>query len=263
VNVGDGNPATNVLDGPAASDEVAMPFLKKAGPGRPHDAPRRVHVGVLPDRPVRLVPRRGPRAVRPLFTVPEGNAQTLAPATRGATRFDPGKNTFGLYSTYPIEPHGSVFSDDAANTWDTSETDNQHKVRFYPFKKPYGRVVPNTYVVAMEQAFNSDFQDAVLVIENVVPYDAVFAPGNLTAVPSSAPTAVTLSWTDNSDNESGFVVERSRRKNGTYETIATVPAGTTLFEDQQVAEGTRYYYRVRAITAKGHTAISNRAVANT
>ena len=263
VNVGDRNPATSALDGPASSEEVAMPFLKKAGPG-----PVRMTLLAAftwessPIAQFGWYRARGPRAARPLFTVPEGNAQTLAPATRGTTRFDPGKNTFGLYSTWPIEPHGSAFSDDAANTWDTSETDKQHKMRFYPFKKPYGRVVPNTYVVATEQAFNSDFQDAVLVIENVVPYDAVFAPTNLVAT-AAAPNLVTLAWTDNSDNESSFIVERSRKKNGTYEAIGTVAANTTVFDDRQVADDTRYYYRVRAVTAKGAAATSLRAVANT
>lgn len=262
VSVGDANPATSLLDGPAASEEVAMPFLKKAGPG-----PVRLTLLAAfswdwsPVAEFGWYRAKGPRAPQPLFTAPAGNAQTLTPHVTGTTRFDPGSRTFALYSNWPIETHGTVFSDDAANTWDTTD-DNQHKMRFYPFKKSYGRVVPNTYVVAMEEAFNSDFQDAVLVIENVVPYDAVFAPTDLVATPTS-PSSIHLSWIDNSDNETSFVIERSRKKNGTYSIVATLPAGTTVFDDTQLADDTRYYYRVRAVSAKGLAATSNRAVAHT
>jgi hypothetical protein len=260
VSVGDKTPDTSALDGKAASEEVAMPFLKKAGPG-----PVRMTLlaafswDYSPVAQFGWFRAKGPRTLRPIFTAPAGNAQTLNPAVTGTTRFDPGAVTFGLFSTWPIEPHGPVFSDDASNTWDKSP-DNQHKIRFYPYRKSYGRTVPNTYVVAMEEAANSDFQDAVLVIENVVPYDAVFAPSNLVATPSAA-RSITLAWTDNSDNETSFVVERSRKKNGTYSVVATLAPGTTRFTDTSLADNTRYYYRVRAVTAKGLSATSNRAVA--
>jgi hypothetical protein len=61
-----------------------------------------------------------------------------------------------------------VYSQDALNTWDRT-VEQGHKVRFYPYRTPAGEPVANAYVVAMEQAFNGDFQDAVLIIENVAP----------------------------------------------------------------------------------------------
>jgi len=156
---------------------------------------------------------------------------------------------------------GSVFTQDALNTWDTT-TDNKHKVRFYPYRKASGKTVPNTYVMAVEQAFNSDFQDAVLLVENVLPYNAVTAPINLVAAPASS-TSIHLSWTDNNDYESSYVIERSRSKNGTFSVVGTTAAGMTVFNDTNLPSNTLYYYRIRAANATGQSAPSMRAAART
>lgn len=262
INVGDTNPATSVLDGPGPSDEVAMPLLKKAGPGN-------VRLTLLAAFTWEFSPvadfgwyrAKGPVTERPLFTAPAGNSQTINPHVTGVTTFDPGTVNFGLYSHWPIESHGDVYSEDYLNTWDTS-ADNEHKVRFYPFKKSYGRVVPNTYVVVMEEGTNSDFQDAVMVIENVTPYTTIFAPTNL-AVTAVAPTSISLSWDDNSDNEANFVIERSSKKSGTYSVIGTVPANTKVFTDTNLAPGTTYFYYVHATNGAASSDLSNRAAATT
>jgi len=262
INVGDGNPATSLLDGPGASDEIAMPLLKKAGPGS-------VRLTLLAAFTWEFSPvadfgwyrAKGPVTERGLFTAPAGNSQTVNPHVAGVTTFDPGTVNFGLYSHWPIENHGDVYSEDYLNTWDTS-ADNHHKVRFYPYKKSYGKVVPNTYVVVMEEGTNSDFQDAVLVIENVTPYNTIFAPTNL-AVTAVAPTSISLSWLDNSDNESNFVIERSSKKSGTYSVIGTVPANTKVFTDTNLTPGTLYYYHVRGTSGATTSDISNRAAATT
>ena len=262
INVGDQNPATSKLDGSGPSDEVVMTILKKAGAGS-------VKMTLLSAFSWEFSPvadfgwyrAKGPVSRRPLFTAPAGNSQTVTPSVKGVTSFDPGSVSFGLYSHWPIESHGDVFSDDGLNTWDSS-TDHQHKVRFYPFKKSYGKVVPNTYIVVMEEGLNSDFQDAVLVIENVIPSTTVFAPTNL-AVTAVTKTSVSLSWGDNSDNEGNFVIERSGKKSGTYSVIGTVGANVKVFNDTSVAAGTQYYYYVRAVNGSVSSGFSNRAVGTT
>jgi hypothetical protein len=198
---------------------------------------------------------------RELFTLPAGQAQRLSPEVKGVVSFDPKDWNFGLYSSWLIEPHGDSFSQDGLNTWDRS-ADNGHKVRFYPYRTPSGKTLANTYVVAMEEAFNSDFEDAVMIIQNVQPFDALSAPANLAARAASA-SAIDLSWTDRSNNESGFVIERSLKKNGTYSVIGTAGAGVTVFRDTGVAANTRYYYHVRAVNSVKTSAASNRAVART
>jgi len=69
------------------------------------------------------------------------------------------------------------------------------------------------------------------------------APTNLTAT-ATACQEITLHWTDNSNNETGFKIERSN--NGVnFSQIATVPANTTTYVNHLPSPGLRYY-RVRA-----------------
>ena len=57
---------------------------------------------------------------------------------------------------------------------------------------------------------------------------------------------VQLSWTDNSNNEDSFWVERSTNAQTGFEVIAIVPANTTSYLDAEISHGTTYYYRVHA-----------------
>jgi hypothetical protein len=85
------------------------------------------------------------------------------------------------------------------------------------------------------------------------------APSGLAAVARPDTAAVDLSWADNSANESGYRIERST-DNVTFAEIGTTAANATSFSDSAVAQGTRYYYRVRAYNAvafSGYTAAAN------
>ena len=57
---------------------------------------------------------------------------------------------------------------------------------------------------------------------------------------------VVISWTDASDNELGFEVERKQGVGGTWEVINVVDADTTTFEDLELNPETTYLYRVTA-----------------
>jgi hypothetical protein len=69
------------------------------------------------------------------------------------------------------------------------------------------------------------------------------APSNLSA--SVSGSNVSLSWTDNANNETGYEIERSNSSSGGYSTLASLGANTTSYSDNGLADGT-YYYRVRA-----------------
>ena len=81
------------------------------------------------------------------------------------------------------------------------------------------------------------------------------APSSLTASAASS-TSVTLRWTDNSSNESGFKVERSS-DGVTFAEIATLGAGTTSYSDSGLTARTSYYYRVRAYNSNANSGFSN------
>jgi hypothetical protein len=67
-----------------------------------------------------------------------------------------------------------------------------------------------------------------------------------------------LAWTDNSDDETSFRIER-RRGTARFTEIASVGAGVTTFEDSGLEAGVAYDYRVRARNAAGNSAFSNLA----
>jgi hypothetical protein len=100
--------------------------------------------------------------------------------------------------------------------------------------------------------------------KQVVPKSQLFsgaapaAPGNLTATPASA-TQVNLAWKDNSNNESGFLIERKTGAGGTYAQVAQVGPNETTYMDTALAAATTYVYRVRAANFGSNSAYSNEA----
>ena len=78
------------------------------------------------------------------------------------------------------------------------------------------------------------------------------APSNLsTAVVSSS--KISLSWTDNSTNESGFKIER-KISSGVYSPLATTAANVTTYSDSSVTANTTYTYRVYSFNSAGASA---------
>jgi titin len=72
------------------------------------------------------------------------------------------------------------------------------------------------------------------------------------------PNRIAVTWLDNSDNETGFVVERGRGFGcTTFTEIARVDAGVSTFDDGRVVRGSASCYRVRAVNAAGASAFSN------
>lgn len=78
------------------------------------------------------------------------------------------------------------------------------------------------------------------------------APSALTMVATSSLTAAALSWTDNSSDETGFLVERST-DDVSFGLIGSTTANVRNYTDAGLATGT-YYYRVRAVNAAGYSA---------
>jgi Domain of unknown function (DUF1929)/Kelch motif len=86
------------------------------------------------------------------------------------------------------------------------------------------------------------------------------APTNLAAHPIGKSGRVNLSWRDNSRNETGFQVERSRDGSG-FAAITTTAANVTKYRDSPGTKRQRYYYRVCAKSKAGLSAYSNVAIA--
>jgi hypothetical protein len=74
---------------------------------------------------------------------------------------------------------------------------------------------------------------------------------------------INLSWTDNSSNETGFIVARSSVTGGPYTDIQTVGAGVTVYSNTGLNASTPYFYVVRATNSGGNSANSAQATATT
>ena len=84
----------------------------------------------------------------------------------------------------------------------------------------------------------------------------------MTATAVSA-SQINLTWTDNSDNEDGFRIERKKGSGGIWSQITTVSAGITAYSNTGLSRRSTYYYRVRAYNSGGNSNYSNQATAKT
>lgn len=76
------------------------------------------------------------------------------------------------------------------------------------------------------------------------------APTGLSATPISS-TEIQLTWTDTSNTESGFEVERATN-GGSFETLTTtLPAGSEGYDDGTIDTSVHYEYRVRSFNTFG------------
>jgi titin len=80
------------------------------------------------------------------------------------------------------------------------------------------------------------------------------APSNL--VGSAAATQINLQWTDNSNNETGFIIERST-DGITFTVIFTTDSNVTRYSNDGLTANTFYHYRVRAYNGARTSANSN------
>jgi hypothetical protein len=173
----------------AGTDEVAGQLFTKAGAGNVTmvEVARFSPMGPMPfgwypmGSPtthnmagiMETIPSDGPNAKgQTLGQNSHGARMVLSPVT-GTQSFDPGAMTFGLW----------VYSDQATQMYDSGGTATNgdydysqdapnspagtHRTKVYPLKDATGALVANTYLVAVEEAGNGDYQDYVFVLSNV------------------------------------------------------------------------------------------------
>src|SRR4029450_6618698 len=89
------------------------------------------------------------------------------------------------------------------------------------------------------------------------------ALSSLTATAASG-TQINLAWTDNSNNEDGFRVERCQGAGcSNFTEIATVGPNVVSYQNTGLTAGTTYQYQVRAYNTAGNSAYSNTGSATT
>jgi len=81
------------------------------------------------------------------------------------------------------------------------------------------------------------------------PIVIVAAPSNLTGsavVANKKSAKVTLNWSDNSSNETGFLVQRAYDANFTSGVVNATVAGNVTTFTQTTSRGVTYFYRIHA-----------------
>lgn len=111
------------------------------------------------------------------------------------------------------------------------------------------------YVVSASNAVGESGNSNQATATPTAPPTAPAAPGNLAATAPSK-SQVNLTWSDNSDNEAGFYIERST-DGVKFSQIASVGANIRSYANTGVGPNKTYYYRVRAYNAAGTSPYSN------
>ncbi|MBI3188773.1 MAG: fibronectin type III domain-containing protein [Gammaproteobacteria bacterium] len=88
------------------------------------------------------------------------------------------------------------------------------------------------------------------------------APTGL-SVTSYTSSSISLSWSDNSNNESSFLIERAIGSPNNFSQIGNVTTNVTSYTDMNLNASTTYYYQVRASNAYGNSAYSGMVQATT
>jgi hypothetical protein len=161
------------------TDEIAAPLFKKAQSG---------------NVTLSAVARFSPKGPMPYGWYPAGNSTTrnkvaemaslpdaqtsdkarmVLPPVAGATSFDPGTASFGVWvytdqSSQKYDSGGTASNGDYAYSEDGPNAPaNVHRFKVYPLKNAAGVTVAGSYLLAVEEAGNGDYQDYVFVLSNV------------------------------------------------------------------------------------------------
>jgi hypothetical protein len=94
-------------------------------------------------------------------------------AAGSTTTFDPGSGSFGIWinsdqQTQQFNEGGTKSNGDYDYSQDALNSPaNVHRVKTFPLADSTGTAIPQSYLVAVEEASNGDYQDYVFVLSNV------------------------------------------------------------------------------------------------
>lgn len=171
----------------------------------------------------------------------------FAPTAAGTLSASGGAVTLGNFSS---DATGRIWTSTLSRTIDPGETVT------WSYSKANGimdEVTGNTLVTRADIVGAAVTNNSGGEVE-----DPPTAPSGLSATATSS-SSISLTWTDNSDNETGFEMERSANGSTGWSQIATPAANATSASDTGLSASTAYYYRIRAVNASGNSAYSSTA----
>ena len=172
----------------------------------------------------------------------------------------------------PSNLNGSATSSTSVNLFWTDKSDNESSFDIYQAASPGGSStlaqtvsanVTSAAIDGLSPATTYEFKvtavnsagpsvdSNILEITTPVAIDPPNAPSAL-KVGSATSSSLTLNWTKNSDNETGFRIYRSSSEDGTYGQIAEPSA--TSYTNTGLSASTTYWYKVEAYNDAGPSA---------
>ena len=108
---------------------------------------------------------------------------------------------------------------------------------------------------SFNSAGSSSYSDTAIIATDPAPEPIPSAPSGLNAT-AAGTDSISLTWTDNSNNESGFTLQRSPNGSSGWANIANLAANVKSYLNTGLQAGTAYYYRVSAFNDSGQSAYS-------
>jgi PKD repeat protein len=185
-----------------------------------------------------------------LFVIPPSGAPSNQPPVARATA-TPGSGTAPLTVAFDgrasSDPDGSI----ASYAWTFGDGGSAAGATTSHTYQSAGTYSARLTVTDNQGATNSTTVSILVTSGPTLPA----APSNLSASVGSG-RVVTLNWSDNASNETGFYVERAvKAKNLQFSRIATVGAGVKTYTRTETAD--TWVYRVQAFNGVGTSAYSN------
>jgi hypothetical protein len=180
----------------------------------------------------------------PVWTSESPFTAPIAPSTLNETRFELERSTAGSSGPFSLIATLSPTTTSYNNTGLTSLTEYWYRIR------------------AANPGGNSAYSN---VANDTTPSSETppVAPSGLLAS-ANYWHQVSLGWTDNSNNETSFNIERSTAgRNGPFSLIGTVGAGTQAYINTGLIEQTEYCYRVYAANGAGNSSYTDTVCATT
>jgi hypothetical protein len=148
---------------------------------------------------------------------------------------------------------------------------SESAVQFYSYTGELGSFILNLSGIS-STLYMAGVQESTLNQKSVV-ISGLSAQNFLATSPPEGPSSlittaisdsqINLKWTDNADNENGFILERKIGTSGTYVQIATLAANVNTYDDTGLNPSTTYDYQLKAYNSLGESAYSNEASATT
>ena len=128
-------------------------------------------------------------------------------------------------------------------------TDFQYQIASFDITAFKGQTIRINFLGTTDPSLPTAFRIDDVSVSATIPETPPASPTNLIAC--GIENEISVVWNDNSNNETGFILERKTGSSGTYSNLATINADINYFYDTNISFGTIYYYRVYAYNSGG------------